>query len=157
MEIKVGGQYSIIDLEVPQGLLSTPPIVRLDEAVEYAGELICSGIKLRHEQHVYVHGFESIEARPIVFVVMRTERVPQNILAFTRAVRGLPLALQNGPDLVYILNWNYLMESLAYAPEKPHKAAMLGQAHQVIAWYHLWRLTGILPPFSRQQRNSLVN
>ena len=147
MKLAEGAIYEIVDLDVPQGLPHNSPRAIVHEVHEYKGQYIVYGSKFAHEQHIYIHGYERIPERILCFVVIPQELVPARIHAFSKALSGRNLAIREGENLLYIVNWGLRLGKVWWLKTLNDltRAGLLSQATQVVDWYLHWQIYGELP------------
>ena len=155
MQIRTGQQYQLVNLEVPQGTPGNPPRILVGEVLGYKGQYIVYGEKLAHQQHVYRVGFEDVPERPACFVMLPREPVPENVLLLSKMLKGLPLALMDGTDLYYIVNWTSNLGSLWWTArgEQASRDEMIRRARKVVDLYLEWNEKGQVPVWFRAARS----
>ena len=158
MELKAGHIYDLMNLMVPQGTPGAHPKFKLNDTYEYRGELIVRGEKLAHQNHPYRVGFTDVPASEAVFVVLR-DTGAANVARMVDFLKGLPLALRRGDDLLYIVNWATRLGALWYTPwgEKPNTDELLKRARKAIDIYRYVRTNGKFEVHVRAARNVEIN
>ncbi len=146
MRIKEGSQVIIQNALRPQGTPDNPPIFVIHELSEYKGQYIVFASKMPHQQHVFLHGFETIPERAACFVLLPNETDGRRV-EFTNELRGHPLFLQQGPDRLLIINWRSTLADIANGATND-KAELLERGRKVIDLYDEWRHAGYVMPLA---------
>ena len=159
MQIREGNRYQLVNLDVPQGTPGNPPRIVVREVLEYKSQYIVYGAKPAHQQHVYRVGFETIPERYACFVLLPGERNERNVLVLSGMLGGLPLALQDGQDLYYIVNWGSRLGSLwsTEAGRQPSRDELVYRGRKVVDLYVDWEEKHEVPEWFRLARGASPN
>ena len=156
MQLETGNLYEVHNLRVPQGTPGAHPRITIHDIIEYEGECLVYGTKLVHQQHVYLHGVQTIRDKAVGFAVLRGEPVAQNILKLSDELRGqhLGIGLVHSRDILYILNWASRLGALWWTEEgkEPNRDELLRRAQIAVDVYHEWKRLGHLPPWFVSKR-----
>lgn len=133
---KTNYPYEVLSRDVQEGLPGILPRIVIYDIYDYKEQYICYGEKLRHEQHIYIHGFEDIPTRPLCFVLLpRATR--EEIKKLVRTLEGRPLILKDGQTEIDIVNWQVPQHDI-WSPTPVYKFTreqLVAQARGAIDMY----------------------
>ena len=154
MKLQINHQYQLIDLASPQGLPGHPPQLRLTEILEYRGQWVIVGEKLLHQQHIFIHGFETIPVSLACCVVLPND-IPGNVHRLSTALNGRELALRDiDGTLLPIVNWAARLGSLWWSDGAiKTRDELVKRALKVVDLYHEWRINGEWPKWFVEAKN----
>ena len=142
MKLIAGVTYFVHNVDVPQGLPRTPPQFRLTDIYDYNGAYVAIGYKLTHQQHVYIHGFETIPEHQGGFVVCPGvgEVLIDN---FSLGLLGSRLRLEHilTGDIIPMMNWGRRVEGLWITPggQRTSKDNLVLRARLAIDGFRIYR------------------
>ena len=140
MKLGPGRVYDVVNM-------STKERARLEvhELYQYEGQYIVYATKPTHQVRVF-RGVVTAPGRPSCFVVLPGESTA-NIAWLVGILNGLPLALREGGELLYIVNKGRVAG--VWDGTVKNREAMLKENRRVVDLYLEWKRTGQLPAWFR--------
>ena len=107
----------------------------------YKGQYVVYGVTQAREVHV-VRGVFPVKARPSCFAVL-VDETKENISYLVKLLKGEPLIIIQGSDILYILNMGRLKGF--WDGRTNDKDGMVQHAQKMIDLYQDWKRLGHLP------------
>lgn len=150
MRIIPGSVYDIMVLHQPQGTPSNLPRFVCEDVYEVDGQYMVIGRKPVHQQEIYSSGFQDIPERLSCFVILPGADAVE-IARVVELLKGFPLALKEGADLLFIVNWATRVPGISDGHSND-RDVLLGRARKVVEVCLHLREKGKPPPWFEQAK-----
>ena len=161
MKFGPGQEYDILSIEAFKVISTLPAYSRHKQEVSrflthelhnYLGQRILYGTVLQHDFRV-ARGVQEVKTRPSCFVVLMKE-TGGNIERLVKILKGDPLGIRQGGQLVPIINWSSELPGISDGRTKD-KDKLIDRAIKVINLYRYWKEHDARPPwFLEAQRKA---